>query len=79
MTAKPPIPASAVPDDWIHACRHALSVTEGVQIRANPTQPSIDVWSVNRSRWMPLMLFGSGTLFASFDDRNIILQKLTSK
>ncbi len=79
MTNKPPITAADVPPEWIAACRQAMSVREGVPVRANPLRPSIEAYSIARNGWGEIMLPGSGFLFTSFDDRNLVLHKLTSK
>ena len=79
MNQKPPITAADVPEQWILDCREAMSVHEGVPIRPNPSVPCIEVFSINRSRWMPLALPGSGILFSNFDERNIVLAKLNRK
>lgn len=75
-TLKPPLAASDLPPEWYSAIRQAMSVHEGVPLRANPHQPSIDVWSVNRRTFMPLQLPGDGVLFVDFDARNAVLKKI---
>lgn len=79
LTTPPPITAQDVTPEWIAACKEAMSQHEGVPVRANPLTPSIDAFSINRKRWIPLTLPGSGTLFATFDDRNAVLGRLQSK
>lgn len=78
-TLKPPVLAADLDDLWFAAVREAMSQHEGVPVRANPLQPSIDVWSINRKAWMQLLLPGGSNLFASWEDRNAVLAKLTSK
>ncbi len=79
MKNKPPITAADVSPEWIVACREAMSVREGVPVRPNPSKPQIEAYSIGRKAWIPIMLPGSGTLFTNFDERNAVLQKLTSK
>lgn len=79
MITKPPIPASAVSDQWIADCREALNQREGVPIRAHATEPMIETWAINLKRFLPQMLPGSGTTFVSMEDRDIVLRKLEGK
>ncbi len=73
---KPPIPASTLPEGWIEACREAMRHHEGVAVRANPSSPCIEAYSINRKQWMPVQLPGGGTTFETFDERNDVLRKL---
>lgn len=79
MTSKPPITSEMVSDQWVADCREAMSVREGVPIRASGTVAGIEVWAVNRGRWQPLVLPGSGTLFCDCDERNKVLARLNAK
>lgn len=72
----PPITAADIMPEWIAACREAMHVREGVPIRANPRQPSIDAYSINRRQWGPIMLPGGGFTFVDFDERNLVLGRL---
>lgn len=76
MTTKPPIPVSALPEGWIDACREAKNQHEGVPLRANPSRPEIEAWSINRRMWMPLTLPGGGTTFETLADRDAVLRQL---
>ncbi len=73
---KPPIPASALPEGWIAACREAMRHHEGVPVRANPKMAAIDAYSISLKSWGPIMLPGGGFTFASNDERNAVLRKL---
>lgn len=79
MITKPPITADAVSDQWIADCREALQRQPGIKIRAGVRELTIDTFSVSREEWMPLMLPGSGTTFASAWDRDAVLRKLEAK
>lgn len=78
MTAKspPPISPASLDDKWYEAVRYAMSVRDGVPIRANPSIPAIDVWSNNRHAFMPLLLPGGGLTFETWDQRNEVLRRL---
>lgn len=73
---KPPIPASALPEGWIEACREAMRHHEGVPVRANPTMAAVDAYSISRRAWCPIMLPGGGFTFTSNEERDGVLRKL---
>lgn len=72
----PPITSQDITPEWIAACREAIRQREGVPIRANPMQPSIDAYSINRRAWGPIMLPGGGFVFTNFDERNEVMRRL---
>jgi hypothetical protein len=66
---KPPITALEIPADWPEAAR---SATPSVKLRAGHDN-TIDGWSEARGRYMPLLLPGGGTQFATEMDRDLVL------
>lgn len=79
LNSKPPIAPTHLNDDWYASTKEAIRNWDGVPIRANPTQPAIDVWSINFSQWLPLMLPGGGVTFENFDQRNVVLRRLQGR
>lgn len=79
MTTKPPIPATALPEGWIEACREAKNQHEGVPVRANPSEAGIQAFSIPLNKWMPLQLPGGGTTFETTEQRDGVLRKLEVK
>lgn len=75
---KPPIPLTALPADWIPACREAMNQRESVPVRAHPKIAAIEAWSVNRGRWMEVLLPGGGTTFETAGERDGVLAALTA-
>lgn len=75
--ATAPIPASAVPPEWIAGVAAALR-RDGQAIRAG-AGCTIEVQSINTGRWMPLMLPGNGSTFVSEADRGAVLHLLTTR
>lgn len=73
-----PITADEVPDQWIADIREAMRL-DGFPVLANPSFPRITVKSTRNNVIGPLMLPGSGVDFTDFDQRNIVLHKLTGK
>lgn len=78
MIAKPPITLSDLDESWVPATREAMRVREGVPVRAGHGN-TIEAYSINRDRWMPIMLTGGGTRFASAEERDAVLLHLNSK
>lgn len=76
MTPKPPITLADIPPDWHLVVREAMNQREGVPVRACPTAPSLEVWSINRRMWGPLMLPGGSTVFATVEDRDAVLRRI---
>lgn len=79
MNPKPPISPDLLPPEWFDATREAMNQHEGVPIRANPAAPGIEVYSINRKAWLPLMLPGGGNTFNSVDERDSVLRRLEGK
>ena len=79
MTNKPPITNSAIPDEWIADTREAARVTEGVALRAHAALPRIEAFSINRNRWLPLMVPGSGFDFTDATERDAALARINAK
>lgn len=69
---KPPITALEIPPDWPTAVRDAINNCNGVQVRAGANN-TIEAWSQLRGRFMPLLLPGGGTAFATESDRDLVL------
>lgn len=76
---KPPITAQDVPDSWVAACRQAASVREGVALRPNPIDRTIEAYSINYRKFIPLMLPGGGTEFATDADVAAVWGRLEGK
>jgi len=72
MTPKPPITAAELDETWVPATREAMRVREGVPIRAGDGN-TIEAFSINLDRWLPIMLTGGGTTFATAEDRDAVL------
>lgn len=77
MTPKPPITAAELDETWVPATREAMRVREGVHVRAGENN-SIEAYSFNRDRYLPIMLTGGGTTFATAEDRDSVLNQLNS-
>lgn len=75
MTPKPPITADQIPIQWIEDVRAAVQ-RDGQPLRAHATLPMIEAKSLRTNQWMPLMLHGSGTLFASTEERDRVLKEI---
>ena len=70
---KPPIPASAIPEDWPAQVASALNSNAGQQVRAAFPEHSIEAWSDTLKKFIPLMLPGGGVEFVSAEDRDLVL------
>lgn len=75
MTPKPPITAAELDETWVPATREAMRVRDGVPIRAGERN-TIEAYSLNRDRWMPIMLTGGGVSFVTPEDRDAVLRLL---
>lgn len=76
MIPKPPITADLLDDQWYLATREAMNQREGVPVRASKSSPAIEVYSINRGVYMPLMLPGGGTAFTTAEERDGVLKRL---
>jgi hypothetical protein len=79
LSAPPPITSAEVPDEWIAACREAMSQREGVPIRAHPTLPRIQAYQINSKQWGDIILYGSGRDFVSAEERDAVMRRLGEK
>ncbi len=72
---KPPVKADALPPEWPEIVRKVV-VRDGYAVRGNGILPIIEIKSLTTNQWFALALPGGGTTFVSFDDRNLILNKI---
>ena len=75
MTNKPPICAADIPPEWSEMVAEIIH-RNGQAIRAHATMPLIEVKSLRDNSWGVLMLHGSGTLFATAEDRDAVLRRI---
>jgi hypothetical protein len=76
MKNKPPIKANEVDAEWTDMVRSMIKM-QGQPMRASLTGPSIELKSLTTNLWHPLMLPNSGTVFASTQDRDEVMRRLT--
>ncbi len=79
MTALKPIPpasADDIPEGWADIVREIVR-RDGNAVRASGTSPIIEIKSLTTNKWCALGLPGGGTTFVNFDQRNIILRRIS--
>ena len=72
LAAKPPVAAATIPAEWTDIAREIVR-RDGYAVRGRGDEPTIEVKSLTSNRWCLLGLPGGGTAFASFEDRNLVL------
>ena len=76
IPAKPPATHADVPTEWTDMVR-AMIVRDGIAFRpGGGAGPTIELKSLTTNQWLPLMLPGGGTVFATHEDRNHVLGRL---
>lgn len=73
MKHPPPISASDVPCTWIAACKNASA---NQQVRACPTQPTIERWVPDLKQWGVVMLPTNAVAFTTVQERDAVWAKL---
>jgi len=79
MTAKkiPPVHAIDIPPDWPEMVA-AIVKRDGNAVRGSAVVPAIEIKSLTTNRWHPLGLPGGGTEFIDYDERNVIMRRITN-
>lgn len=78
MSLAPLTAASDLDEAWYERVQGAIALRRP-RMRANPEEPTIQIWSDGRNQWQPLMLPNGGVLFDSYESRNLVWRRLMGK